>query len=496
MPSPPASAGETPAQPSARSATLTSLPALATLLPTALPASPPALEPVLLPVPSENRTAYRLEATLDYGGHTLAVDERITYTNTTSDRLSSIVLVVEALRYPGSFQLLSLADGTGRRLSQYRVKDTSLTVSLPQELAPGEKLQLSLSYTLRLLDTQKLPLLRPYPLGYTSVQTNLGDWYPFIPPYVPGTGWLVHPPTIFGEYLVYDIADFDVSIRFADGQNNLVIAAGAPAVRDGEWQRFSHPAARNFAWSVSPYYQVLTQTVDLGQNRSVVIASYYFSAHADAGQSLLDTMVKALPLYSRLWGTYPHPMFTGVQADFLDGMEYDGLYFLSTDYYNWHKDSQEDFLVALAAHETAHQWFSALVGNDQALQPWLDEALCTYSERIYYENIFPEALNWWWTYRVNYYQPQGWVDISVYDTPNVAGQYHLYRDPVYLKGALFLEELRGLVGDEAFFATLRAYVARYAYRQANAAGFFELLRQHTTQDLEPVLSKYFSKSPM
>ena len=151
---------------------------------------------------------------------------------------------------------LSLADGTGRRLSQYRVKDTSLTVSLPQELAPGEKLQLSLSYTLRLLDTQKLPLLRPYPLGYTSVQTNLGDWYPFIPPYLPGTGWLVHPPTTFGEYLVYDIADFDVAIRFADGQNNLVIAAGAPAVEDGEWQRFSHPAARSFAWSVSPYYQV------------------------------------------------------------------------------------------------------------------------------------------------------------------------------------------------------------------------------------------------
>jgi aminopeptidase N len=86
------------------------------------------------------------------------------------------------------------------------------------------------------------------------------------------------------------------------------------------------------------------------------------------------------------------------------------------------------------------------------------------------------------------------VDISIYDTPNATGQYHLYRDPVYLKGALFMEELRGLIGDEAFFATLRAYVGRFAYRQADAAGFFELIRRHTTQDLEPVLSKYFSKS--
>jgi hypothetical protein len=491
---PTSAAGETQAlsTPPTATSTLSSLPA--TLIPTQPPTTIPTLGPVLLPIPPENRTHYQLQATLDYSGHSLAVDERISYTNTTPDRLSTIVLMVEALRYPGSFQITNLADGAGGPLSQYRMKDTMLTVSLSQELKPGEKLEFSLSYTLRLLDIQKLPKLRPYPLGYTSVQTNLGDWYPFIPSYLPGKGWLVHPPAFYGEYLVYDIADFDVAIRFAGGQDNLVIAAGAPAVQDGEWQRFSHSAARSFAWSVSPYYQVVTQTVELAPNRSTLIASYYFAAHAEAGKSLLDTMAKALPLYSRLWGAYPHAMFAGVQADFLDGMEYDGLYFLSTEFYNWHKDSQADFLVALAAHETAHQWWSGLVGNDQALQPWLDEALCTYSERIYYENIYPQALDWWWTYRVNYYEPEGWVDISVYDTPSVAGQYHLYRDPVYLRGAQFLEELRGLVGDEAFFATLRDYVARYAYRQANAAGFFELLRQHTTLDLEPVLSRYFSKS--
>lgn len=497
---PTATIDATQERPTLPSSTPPSLPALETLAP-ALPLTPapilsptPSLELVLLPSPPEGRTHYQLEATLDYAGHSLVVDERITYTNTTPDRLASIVLVVEALRYPGSFQIVNLADGTGKRLSQYRLKDTSLALSLPKELAPGETFQLSLSYTLRLLDIQKLPKLRPYPLGYTSVQTNLGDWYPFVPPYVPGTGWLVHPPALFGEHLVYDIADFDVSVRFTGGQNNLVIAAGAPAVQDGEWQRFSLSAARSFAWSVSPYYQVVTRTVQLDDDHSTIVSSYYFSAHAEAGQSLLDTMVQALPLYSRLWGAYPHPMLAGVQADFLDGMEYDGLYYLSTDFYNWHKDSQADFLVALAAHETAHQWWYGIVGSDQALQPWLDEALCTYSELIYYENIYPQAMDWWWTYRVNYYQPEGWVDISIYDTPNVAGQYHLYRDPVYLWGAMFLDELRKTIGDAAFFDSLREYVSRYAYRQANAAGFLEIIRQHTTLDLEPVLSKYFAKS--
>jgi hypothetical protein len=461
----------------------------------ALPLLEPSLtaEPFRLPAPPEKRTHYQLQATLDYPGHTLAVDERITYTNITPDSLSSIVLIVEAYRFPGSFQLTNLTDENGIRLTQHRLKDTSLTINLPQPLAPGKSTELALTYTLRLLDTQKLPALRPYPLGYTSIQTNLGDWYPFVPPYLPETGWVVHPPTTFGEHLVYDIADFNVAIRFTAGQNNLVLAASSPAVQDGEWQRFSHLAARNFAWSVSPYYQVITQEVRLDENRSTLVASYFFAAHAEAGKSLLDTMVRALQLYSRLWGAYPRPMLTGVQADFLDGMEYDGLYFLSTDFYNWHKDNPEDFLTALAAHETAHQWWGGIVGSDQALQPWLDEALCTYSEVLYYENTSPPALNWWWAYRVNYYDPQGRVDISIYDTPNVAGQYLLYRNPVYLRGAQFLDELRQTIGDAAFFASLREYAARYAYRQADSVGFLEILQQHTIYDLEPILKRYFTK---
>jgi len=454
----------------------------------------PTAAPFRLPAPPEKRAQYQLQATLDYAGHSLAVDETIVYTNTTPDRLESLVLVIEALRFPGSFRLVSLTDGGGARLTQRWLKDIGLSVSLPEPLAPGDSLQLVLSYTLRLLDVQKLAQVRPYPLGYSSVQTYLGDWYPFIPPYQPGTGWIAHPPATYGERLVYDIADFDVRVRFAAGENNLLIAASAPAVQDGEWRRFIHLAARSFAWSVSPYYQVASQEVQLDAGHRALVASYYFPAHAEAGKSLLETMAQALTLYSRLWGAYPHPTFTGVQADFLDGMEYDGLFFLSADFYNWHKPGAQDFLVALAAHETAHQWWYSLIGNDQAMQPWLDEALCTYSEFLFYENTYPQALEWWWTYRIHYYEPQGWVDISVYDAPNVAGQYQLYRNPVYLRGAQFLDELRQVTGDAAFFASLRAYAARFAYRQADAAGFFEIVRQHTTEDLSAVLSKYFSKT--
>ena len=36
----------------------------------------------------------------------------------------------------------------------------------------------------------------------------------------------------------------------------------------------------------------------------------------------------------------------------------------------------------VAVHETAHQWFYAMVGDSQALHPWLDEAFAEYSEQL------------------------------------------------------------------------------------------------------------------
>ena len=179
----------------------------------------------------------------------------------------------------------------------------------------------------------------------------------------------------------------------------------------------------------------------------------------------------------------------------MDGMEYDGMYFLSNGFYNLYTNTPGEYLIAIAAHETAHQWWYAMVGNDQALEPWLDEAFCTYSERLFYENKYPEALEWWWNYRIFYYQPQGWVDDSIYNPHGVAKAYRAYRDAVYLNGALFLEDLRLLIGDEAFFDFLRDYAQSFTHKIATTSDFFTLLQKYTTEDITPITDKYFSESP-
>ena len=74
-----------------------------------------------------------------------------------------------------------------------------------------------------------------------------------------------------------------------------------------------------------------------------------------------------------------------------------------------------------------------------------------------------------------------------------AAYYETYRKAVYLNGAKFLEALRKRLGDDAFFAFLRAYATQMASQRATADDFFRILQEQTTVDFSDILSAYFGK---
>lgn len=427
-------------------------------------------------------TQYNLTATLDYANHHLSVEERIDYTNQTNQTIPDLLLVVEPMRYPGVFQLNNLRWGDGSPINDYTREIGLLRIPLEDKLEPGETAKLQLIYELQLPSPDPTYYGRPVPFGYSTRQTNLVDWYPFMPPYTPDQGWLVNNAGPFGEHLVYEIADYTVRIRISDANPSLLIAASAPAEVDPEWHHYHLDKARNFVWSASDQYVLSTTTVD-----GVLVMAYTFPLNAEAGEAVLRTTADALELYNQLFGLYEHQTLTVVEADFLDGMEYDGLYFLSKGFYNLYSGDETDYLTAIAAHETAHQWWYGAIGNNQALEPWLDEALCTYSERLFYEHLHSEDLDWWWTYRVYYYEPSGWVDGSIYNPEG----YLAYRNAVYLNGALFFEELRSLIGEQTFIDFLQAYVKDYRQKIASGDDFFALLTKFSQENLTPLLDRYF-----
>ncbi len=462
--------------------------------PSPKPASPTPLtsstsQPVISPTPTLQATPdnrYQLKVFFDYAQQHLDVEEHIAYHHAVLEPISQLVFLVEPNRYPGSFQLGQLSWGNGDPVESYALKNNRLEVTLPQPIDYGEEIALTITYS---LDLPEIPPpaddSRPQPYGYTSRQTNLVDWYPVLPPYKAGEGWLAHDPGYFGEHQVYQSADYQVEIELArplPADLPLVIAASVPAEIDGNLYRYEVQKARNFAWSASNVY-----TVSSTQVGDITVLSYTFPFSGDGGEAALQYAAEAVKLYSQLYGHYPGRSLSIVEADFLDGMEYEGLFFLSRGFYNLYDGTPDGYLTAIAVHETAHQWWYGSVGNDQALEPWLDEALCTYSEKLFYENTYPELLDWWWAFRVRYYQPEGYINGSIYDYNG----FMIYRNAVYLRGAEFLESLRQAVGDEAFFAFLKDYAAQNMHGLAAANSFFTILEQHSPVDIQPLLQEYF-----
>jgi hypothetical protein len=478
----------TPFQPAAESftpsPTSTFLPTL-TPLPTQTASSTPTASPTLPatdgpapaadnPTPAGTRPQYTFYVLWDYSGNQLAVDQTIQYTNLTGTTLYDLVLAVEPNLYTDSFSLETLfLDGA---TPGYALDGHRLTVTLPQLLAPGSTINLSMRYRIAIP-----PKYFSMPYGYLGYQVNLTDWFPFVVPY--NGGWVLHDPWSFGEHLVYESADYDVNLQVLE--DGITVAASAPAEENGEWTRYRLYGARTFVFSASDRYLMSESAVG-----TVVIRSYYFEGHEGAGKGMLNAAVQAVGLFDAIFVPYPYNSLSVVETEVPDGQEYDGLSFLGSNFYDQYGGSNRSNMVSIGVHEIAHNWWFGLVGNDQALEPWLDEAMAVYSERIFYERTNASYGDWWWNFRVNYFSPSGWVDTSVYD----GGSYRGYVNATYLTGAYFLEDLRVRMGDQDFYNFLQDYATQYSYKLATGEAFFTVARANTSADISDLIQAYFQGS--
>ncbi len=448
--------------------------------------------PTFTPLPTDTpaplgvtRPLYVIDASMDYDTKVIDVTQEITYPNPSAESLGEIVLAVQPNLLENVFNLASLSVD-GQKINTFTLDGQKLAVTLPAALAAGATLKLNLAYslTLPIIEQGDPNVVRPKIFGVAERQVNLVDWYPFIAPYVPGAGWVLHKPWFYGEHLVYDKADFDVTLRFKSADNLPVVAASAPAepVSNGAHYRLDN--ARDFSFSMGRQFKVVSQQIEGG----VTVSSYYLGdENKSAAQAALDATVKAVKTYSELFGPYPHQTLAVVMGDFNDGMEFDGLYFLAKSFYNLYDDTEKNYLVMIAAHETSHQWWFGRVANDQAQEPWLDESLAMYCEKLFYEKNYPDDVKWWWSYRVDFYTPIGSVDTALYN----GGGFTPYTNATYRMGAHFLEDLRTQIGDETFFAFLKDYSTQMDGKIAVSADFFRVLRAHTSEDISGLVRKYF-----
>jgi aminopeptidase N len=426
------------------------------------------------------RTQYILDAVIDYDRHFITVDETITYQNESGVSLGSLTFAMAANLWPNCFSLKSIkVDGVS--LTKYALAAQRLDIPLSSPLEPDALTKIELQYTLSLPYMDQASSLRARIFGYSDIQMNLVNWYPFLVPNVNGE-WIIREPWSHGEYLIYPLADFEVNLVFKDPEHAPVVAASGTAEQIGGFTRYTLDDGRAFALSASHNFQVSNMKVG-----DITVYSYYLPIYRNAGEAAMYASAQAIQVFSQKFGPYPHKSLSVVLADFKDSMEFSGLYFHSRSFYDLYDGSPANYLTFVAVHETAHQWWFGGVASDQALEPWLDESLATYSEAIYYETSHPDLLSYWWSNRINFFQPQGDIDLPVYNYQND----DVYKHAVYFNGASFLQELRDRIGDQAFMGFLQDYYMQGRGEIADSDDFFLVLDAHTDVDYSDIVRAYF-----
>jgi transcriptional regulator with XRE-family HTH domain len=446
---------------------------------TPTPGPPPT--PTVTPMPEFEGMAYTMDVHLDYAEHRLGVQERIDYTNVTSETLPNLMLSVHPNHTRKTFELHDIKVDMDGELVQPEVfpLDVTLRVELPRELKPKEHIVLYLDYSLDLPEISSTEEFSGGSFGYSKRAVSLGNWYPVLAPYREDKGWyaLTHFPV--GDPYVTEVADYRVTITTTQ---DVVIAGTGQEERSGDRWHYEADQARSFAFAASDRYEVATTQVG-----DVAVHAYYFPNNQEAAEVALEVAAQAIQLFTDLYGPFPYSDYRLAETEFAGGMEFTGLTFLGSVFYDGYDGTNRAPLIPLTVHEVSHQWFYGLVGNDQVTEPWLDEALAEYSSFLYYEHYLPDDADWWWSYEVEQWAPTGKIDTLIYEFRNNRD----YLDTVYRRGAQFVHDLRETMGDPAFFAFLQEYQRRYAYRLVKSRDFFDLIREFTTADLVPLQEEYF-----
>ena len=432
---------------------------------------------------------YSVDATLNWTTKTLHVRQTVVYLNDTGGEQPSIVLNVEANRQPDLFSLKRVTGTDGQAVGDLSLNESRLEIVLANPLPVNESIEFMLVYDLR------IPQIRAgYRFGhlgywgYSERQANLGMWMPLVAACTADHKWVSPSFHEVGEYFVLRTADFSLDLHIVGAPDNVRVAGpGTVSQPDSRTWHIELNKARELTLSISDQYHLLTTSTESG----VDVELYYFVDSAldplGAAHHALNTATDALALYEELYGAYSPARLVVVEGDFPDGMEFSGLVFVSEDWFRTWTGAENDWLTLITAHEVAHQWWYALVGNDQGQHPYMDEALAIYSELLYLERYYPNYDDWWWNFRVYSYTPTGYVDAPVYefDTPRE------YINAVYLRGALMLQAVRTDIGDEAFFAWLNDYANVMRDRVASPADLWRQLSHNAYKQTAPTRAAFF-----
>ena len=188
----------------------------------------------------------------------------------------------------------------------------------------------------------------------------------------------------------------------------------------------------------------------------------------------------------RIGRAYPYPKYAQVSVpEFLwGGMENISATTLNDRIFRDEVAAREGDSADLVAHELAHQWFGDLLTCRTWAHIWLNEGFATYFSALQKEDAAGED-----AFRLQMAgNLRSYLDSDAhYRRPIVETRYEdpvrLFDGVAYAKGSCVLHALRGLLGDDAWWAGIRRYVKDNEAKVVDTADFRRAMEAASNRDL-------------
>jgi aminopeptidase N len=249
---------------------------------------------------------------------------------------------------------------------------------------------------------------------------------------------------------------------------------------------------------IAPWLYVLgvarfaVQHVDTFQGKA--IQTWVYAQDRDKG--FYDFAVPtraALEFYSDKVGPFAYEKLANVQSNSVSGgMEAASAIFYSEGSVTGDRSERWRNVII---HEVAHQWFGNAVTEYDWDDVWLSEGFATYFTLLFIEHHYgrDEFLRGLAAsrQRVLEFDKEHPDYRIVHD--NLGDMSKVTTGQTYQKGAWILHMLRGIVGDEAFWAGIRSYYSACMNGHATTADFRGEMERASGRDLRPFFDQWLTR---
>ena len=411
--------------------------------------------------------AFQPGSEMDARLHTIKDPDARMVNKVTVDGKDAKVSRIEGLK-PNEIGYLKIANFKQDGLvAEAKTVGTILEVTLAKPILPNTKS----TFTLNFDGQVPVQIRRSGRNNSEGVELSMTQWYPKLAEF-DFEGWHADPYIAREFHGVWGSFDVNITIdkdyvlggtgylqnpnEIGHGYQEEGVVVNTPKKTKTLTWHFVAPMVHDFAWAADKNYM---HDVVKGPNDVDLHFLYKnYPKTVENWKKLQPMMVKVMDVFNKNVGNYPYKQYSFIQGGD-GGMEYA----MSTLMLG---NGTLEGIFGTATHELGHSWFQHVLASNESKHPWMDEGFTTYISDLAENELSDKkvANPFSGNYRAYYSLVNSGKEQSQTTHGDRYDENRPYSTSSYVKGSIFLSQLRYVIGEDKLAETLKRYFHDFKFK--------------------------------